>query len=120
MSLRTTLAAAVIGFATLATPASASGITFDFGFYGPNGAVHVTDRGGHRGGRYGDRHGPRYQAELPVRAVARQLRHQGFRHVQFRRERGQAYVFTARGFRGAPVRVVVNKYSGNVLRVVRH
>ncbi|GGF04694.1 hypothetical protein H1W37_11840 [Stappia taiwanensis] len=63
-------------------------------------------RGWHRG----------YRLErLRPRQIARRLNRKGYYGIRRIRPRGDVYVVRARGWRGKPVRLVVDAYSGRVL-----
>ncbi|TWI82263.1 hypothetical protein JM93_03613 [Roseibium hamelinense] len=108
------VAAGILGLALLsAAPVEASARTLGNGIQNaPAAATQIDYRWGggwHRGPawRY-DRLGPRQ--------IRRSLRHQGFRKIQIVRERGRVYVVKARGWRGRPVRLVVDAYNAQILR----
>lgn len=62
---------------------------------------------GHRPDRW-ERMGPRQ--------IRRSLRHRGFDHIRILDTRGPVYVVKAHGWRGAPLRLVVDAFSGRILR----
>ncbi len=51
------------------------------------------------------------------RQVRRSLRHKGFSNIRIIRQRGSVYVARAVGWRGRPVRVVVDGYTGQIVRI---
>ncbi len=70
-------------------------------------------RGGDQG--YGRPAYGRHQDRLSPREVRRVLRHQGYDHIDVRDARGRTYLVIATGRRGAPVKLVVDAFSGQVL-----
>jgi len=90
-------------------PAQAAGVTLSFGQGGP--AVHADWRG--PGWRH-DNH-RRSHDRLSPRRVSHILRRQGIDPIRFLDTRGRVYELTARGRRGAPLKVSVNAYSGEIV-----
>ncbi|WP_299816492.1 hypothetical protein [uncultured Roseibium sp.] len=75
-------------------------------------------RGGH--GRKGGRgwqggHGWNQQSMGP-RQIRRSLRHRGFHRIQIVNRRGPMYIVTANGWRGMPVRLVVDSRNAHIVR----
>lgn len=52
---------------------------------------------------------------LSPREVRRSLRRQGYENIDIRDGRGRIYVVVATGRRGAPVKLIVDAFSGQVL-----
>lgn len=73
-------------------------------------------RGGHDGGRHwhGERKG--HWGRLGPHQIRRSLKHRGFHRVRIVDAHGPVYVVKARGWRGAPVRLVVDAFNGRILR----
>lgn len=71
-------------------------------------------RDGHRGGHrdWGRGH---HWGRLDAREIRRSLRHQGYRHIRILGERGRVYIASATGWRGMPMRLIVDARSGAVV-----
>lgn len=80
------------------TPAVAEATVQLAGWRGP---------GRHRGGYRLERLGPRQ--------IARRLNRKGYYGIRGIRPRGDVYLVRARGWRGKPLQLVVDAYSGRVL-----
>lgn len=84
----------------------------------PQAAAAKVQLAGHRHrDRYRDRDVRRHHGRhhlLPVRAVRRELRHRGYRHIRFVGSTRGDYLFIARGYRG-PVRLLVDGRTARVL-----
>ena len=72
----------------------------------------------HRGGpgRGWDRGHGRHQYELGPRQIRRSLRHRGFHRIKIIDRRGPMYIIKARGWRGFPVRLVVDSRNADIVR----
>ncbi|WP_349358285.1 hypothetical protein [Stappia sp.] len=70
-----------------------------------DGQVHLAGKRwrGHRGQRLGPRR------------IVRKLHRRGFTNIQRIRPRGDVYIVRANGRRGAPLRLVVDAYSGQIV-----
>lgn len=78
------------------------------------------NHGGHRGGgRHGGGfhkgHGKHFQAFGP-REIRRSLRHRGYHRIQIVDRRGPMYIVNARGWRNAPMRLVVDSRNARIVR----
>ncbi len=63
------------------------------------------------------RHGRDHRWDrMGPRQIRRALRHQGYHKIQIVGERRSAYIVRARGWRGVPLRLVVDARSGHVVR----
>lgn len=129
--IKSSLLAVALAVSTLAAPSAANAdgrLVVDFanggGYYqvqdGWNGQYpdpRWSQPGwGERGGRYGQPNYGHYQENrLSPREVRRVLRHQGYEDIDVRDARGRVYVVIATGRRGAPVKLVVDAFSGEVL-----
>ncbi|MBD8893798.1 hypothetical protein [Roseibium litorale] len=71
-------------------------------------------RGGQRDG-YHDRGRGHHWGRMDAREIRRSLRHQGYRHIRILGERGRVYIASATGWRGMPLRLVVDSRSGAVI-----
>ena len=115
MTRKLLIALGILATTTLATvPAQADSLSFAFG--GPNGHFGITVGDGvhhvrHRGP------GRRWDDRISVHRAERRLEHRGFRGVRFIGDRGDVYVFKAFKRHRGPVRVVVDAYSGDIVRV---
>ncbi|MEP3049084.1 MAG: hypothetical protein ABJL55_20640 [Roseibium sp.] len=67
----------------------------------------------HRNGWHGGRG---WHQELGPRQIRRSLRHRGFHRVRILDRRGPMYIVKARGWRGHPVRLVVDSRSAQIVR----
>ncbi|ERP86030.1 hypothetical protein Q669_16590 [Labrenzia sp. C1B10] len=72
-------------------------------------------RGNGRGGNWNGRHGGRHY-EMGPRQIRRSLRHRGFDHIKILDRRGPMYIVRAKGWRGMPVRLVVDSRNANIVR----
>lgn len=72
------------------------------------------NRGGHKGG-YHRGHGKRFHAFGP-REIRRSLRHRGYHKIHIVDRRGPMYIVNARGWRGAPMRLVVDSRNARIVR----
>lgn len=76
--------------------------------------VNVDHRGRPGRGWHG---GPgRHQQVLGPRQIRRSLRHRGFHRIRIIDRRGPMYIVKARGYRGFPVRLVVDSRGGQIVR----
>ncbi|WP_417678539.1 hypothetical protein [Roseibium sp.] len=80
----------------------------------------AVQKAGFRGGRDGGRHWhgnrPGHWGRMGPHQIRRSLKHRGFHRVRIVDARGPVYVVKARGWRGAPVRLVVDAFNGRILR----
>jgi hypothetical protein len=107
MIAKKTIGAAIIALATLAAvPASAGGVTVQFGFDGPGYGWH-DGRGGWRD------HGPR-RHELSPQQVRRELRDRGYSRIRYFDRRGSVYQVRA-SRSGRDFYLVVSARNGNIL-----
>ncbi|MBZ8132721.1 hypothetical protein [Afifella sp. IM 167] len=111
MKLAPFAAAGILALSALSftAPANAAGVTFSFTQSGS--AVHADWRGN---GWRQDRH-RRGAERLSPRRISHILRRQGIDPIRFLDTRGRVYELTARARRGAPVKVSVNAYSGEIV-----
>ncbi|MBB99550.1 MAG: hypothetical protein CML67_08440 [Rhodobacteraceae bacterium] len=65
--------------------------------------------------KVGQRYGRHRDRRLGPRRIVRKLHRKGFRNISRVRARGDIYVVRADGRRGAPLRLVVDAYSGQVI-----
>ncbi|WP_196223437.1 hypothetical protein [Roseibium sp. RKSG952] len=71
-----------------------------------------------RGGERGWYAGPGWHYErLKPRQVRRSLRHRGFRKIEILDRKRSVYIVRARGWRGHPVRMVVDAHNAEILRM---
>ncbi|WP_037546994.1 hypothetical protein [Stappia stellulata] len=111
--MKKTLLAAVAAGLLMTAPA-AQALDARVSSFAPTPAVSTTaDAGqvikvGRRWGRHRDR-------RLGPRRIVRKLHRRGFRNISRVRSRGDVYVVRAKGRRGAPLRLVVDAYSGQVV-----
>ncbi|GAA0776916.1 hypothetical protein E1180_15075 [Roseibium denhamense] len=75
--------------------------------------VQVDHRHGGRGWR-GERHW--YGHKMKPRQIRRSLRHQGYYRIKILDKRGPVYIVKARGWRGMPMRLVVDSRTAQVVR----
>ena len=120
MTLKTSLIALGIltasAFAVAPASAGSAGLVIEFGgAHGP--AIAVTGKERYNSFQRFD--GRRHDARVPVHRVERKLSRHGFDNVRFLDDRGDAYVFRARGYRNQTVRVVVSAYTADIIRVVQ-
>jgi len=91
-------------------------------YYDGRGPVNGFHRdGGHGGRRHGggDWHngwGGDY-GRMGPRQVRRSLRHRGFHRIRIVRPKRNVYIVKAIGWRGFPVRMVVDAYTGQILKL---
>ena len=130
-TLTKTVLAGLLAVGTLgsmaAAPATAQAGDFRFSWQTPHGTFVIGPN--HPGGHFQPRQerpryerprheGPRYvepvRHQIHPRQARRILRHAGFRDIMFLRERPNAYVFEARGYRGYRM-VAVNKWTGEII-----
>ena len=106
---RTTIAASVVGLASLAftAPSNAAKMSVTIGSPAGYGAVEFVD---HRGG---------WHDRLSPRDVRRILRDEGFRRIQFLDRGGRIYTASAEDWRGREVIVRVSSRSGAIISVDR-
>ncbi|SHM45176.1 hypothetical protein [Roseibium suaedae] len=72
-------------------------------------------RGDDRRGRHGDAGRHHHRGRMDAGEIRRSLRHQGYRHVRILGERGRVFIASATGWRGMPMRLVVDSRSGSVI-----
>ena len=77
--------------------------------------IKIGDRGGHRGHHFHKHHGKRFHA-LGPREIRRSLRHRGYHRINIIDRRGPVYVVKARGWRGLPMRLVVDARTAHIVR----
>jgi len=109
------IGAGVSGTAVSAAPLPAAPMSFQAASSLPSAAVQPVEYR-HRAGK---RHMHR---KLGPRQIRRSLRHRGFYGIEILRERRHVYVVRAHGWRGHPVRLVVDARSAEILRrkPIRH
>jgi len=97
-----------------AAPAQAAGNQFKAP--GPVAVQEADFRGGRHGGRHWHGKRPGHWGRLGPHQIRRSLKQRGFHRVRIVDARGPVYVVKARGWRGAPVRLVVDAFNGRILR----
>lgn len=65
--------------------------------------------------RWDGRHG-HHRYELGPRQIRRSLRHRGFYRIEILDRRGPMYIVKAHGWRGFPVRLVVDSRNADIVR----
>lgn len=70
----------------------------------------------HRQNRRGWHGGHGWDRELGPRQIRRSLRHRGFHRIKILDRRGPMYIVKARGWRGHPVRLVVDSRTAQIVR----
>ncbi|PVB62523.1 hypothetical protein [Labrenzia sp. 011] len=70
----------------------------------------------HRKGGQVRKGGRGWNRQMDPRQVRRSLRHRGFHGIQIIKRRGAVYDVNARGWRGAPVRLVVDSRTAHIVR----
>ncbi|MEJ8473103.1 hypothetical protein [Roseibium algae] len=92
-------------------------VDVDYRHEGRRAQEHRRDwQRGHRGGYMRPGHGARETYRMGPRQVRRSLRDQGFHRIRILDERGPVYVVRAKGWRGKPMRLIVDSRSGQILR----
>ncbi len=114
-------AAPIMGAVLLVVAGAYSGVQAapmtGMGFKGAGQAapiVNVDHRGGPGRGWRGGR--GRHHHVLGPRQIRRSLRHRGFHRIRILDRRGPMYIVKARGWRGFPVRLVVDSRGGYIVR----
>jgi len=115
MTLRTTIAAGLVAMTALtAVPASATGLSIEFGYAG------VEQRGGwdRDRGRHGWSHRPDRQHFLSTQEVRRILRSRGYRAIEYLDRQGAIYQAQA-SREGRRYGLVVSARDGDILNRYR-
>ncbi|WP_289036199.1 hypothetical protein [uncultured Roseibium sp.] len=77
-------------------------------------------KGQHKGRGHGPKwgHGEKrgHWGKMGPRQVRRSLKHRGFHKIRILGERGPVYMVRAHGWRGMPMRLVVDGHTGQILR----
>lgn len=73
-------------------------------------------RGGHGGGHWGGPGWHGHHAHMGPRQIRRSLRHRGFHRIKIVDRRGPMFIVKAIGWRGMPVRLVVDSRNARIVR----
>jgi hypothetical protein len=112
MISKKTIAATAIALSALtAAPASAGGLTIEFGYPG----YHWNWQGGHGWDRGHDRD---RRHEVSTREVRQMLRDRGYHNIRFANRKGRTYELTAKR-NGKEYFIVVSARSGNIVERYR-
>ena len=105
MILSAALAVLISAPVAIAAPAGSAAKPALSGTAAGSAPVQMVD---HRWGRHRDR-------RMGPRRIVRKLHRRGFTNIWRVRSRGDVYIVRANGRRGAPLRLVVDAYSGKII-----